>query len=401
MGAYPQMPLSDAKIRSLTSSEKPFKVADFDGLYLFVKVSGAKSWRFKYRIGGKEKLLVFGNYPSISLAQARSARDAARAQVVNGLDPSEVKKQVSYVEGEARAQTFERVAAAFLAKITTEGRAAATLIKYDWILAMVNADIGQKPIAEITAPTVLGCLRKVEAKGNYQTAKRMRSIIGSVFRYAIATGVAENDLTYVLRGALIQHTSTPRAAITDKSELGGLMRAIDGFEGQLTTRIALQLLAIVVTRPGELRHAKWEEFDLDAAIWSIPAERTKTRKPHRVPLPARALELLRQLHGLTGSGELLFPSIRTVRKPVSENTLNAALRWMGFTGEEMTSHGFRATFSTLANESGLWHPDVIERALAHLETNKVRGVHARGEHWDERVRLADWWAGFLDEVRAK
>ncbi len=394
------MPLSDAKIRSLTSSEKPFKVADFDGLYLFVKVSGSKSWRFKYRIGGKEKLMVFGNYPSIGLAQARSARDAARSQVANGLDPSEVKKQVSQVEGEARAQTFERVAASFLAKITTEGRAAATLIKYDWILGMVNADIGNKPIAEITAPMVLGCLRKVESKGNYQTAKRMRSIIGSIFRYAIATGVAENDPTYVLRGALIQHKSTPRAAITDKAALGGLMRSIEGFEGQLTTRIALELLAIVVTRPGELRHAKWAEFDLEAAIWSIPAERTKMRKPHRVPLPGRALELLRQLHSLTGNGELLFPSIRTVRKPISENTLNGALRRMGFTGEEMTSHGFRATFSTLANENGLWHPDAIERALAHLEVNKVRGVYARGEHWDERVRMADWWAGFLDEARA-
>ncbi len=394
------MPLSDVKIRNLTASEKPYKVADFDGLFLLVKVSGAKSWRFKYRIAGKEKLLVFGDYPSISLAQARQSRDAARAQVANGLDPSEIKKQKALMEGETKAQTFEKVAERFMAKITEEGRAVATLVKYEWILGKVNPEIGNKPITEITAPMVLSCLRKMEVKGNYHSAKRMRSVIGSIFRFGIATGVAVNDPTFALRGALIQHKATPRAAIIDKAGLGGLMRAIGGFEGQLTTRIALELLPIVATRPGELRHAKWSEFDFDAAVWSIPAERTKMRRPHRVPLPARALVLLRQLQELNGNGELLFPSLRSFKKPMSENTLNAALRRMGFTSEEMTSHGFRATFSTLANESGLWNRDAIERALAHLETNEVRRAYARGEHWDERVRMADWWAGFLDEARA-
>ena len=394
------MPLSDAKIRTLHSTAKPYKLADFDGLFLLVKVSGAKSWRFKYRTLGKEKLLVIGDYPAISLAMARQARDAARVDLAKGADPNEIKQHKALMEGEAKAQTFERVAEKFMAKIMKEGRAPATLEKYKWILDMVKPDIGRKPIAEITAPMVLKCLRKVEANGNFQTARRMRSTIGTIFRYAIATGVAENDPTFALRGALIQHKTTPRAAITERVALGGLMRAIDGYQGQPETKIGLELLALMACRPGELRHATWPEFDLDVAIWSIPPERMKMRRPHRVPLPARCMELLAELQPLTGAGTYLLPSLRTWKEPMSENTLNAALRRMGFTGEEMTSHGFRATFSTLANESGLWNPDAIERALAHIEANEVRRAYARGGHWEERVRMADWWAGFLGEVRA-
>lgn len=247
---------------------------------------------------------------------------------------------------------------------------------------------------------VLKCLRKVEAKGNYETARRLRAKIGAVFRYAIANGVAETDPTYALRDALIRPTVTSRAAIIDPKALGGLLRAIDGFEGQMTTRIALRLLALLAQRPGELRHATWEEFDLGNAVWSIPAERMKMRRTHRVPLPDAALALLSELRELTGSGRYLFPSLRSVARPMSENTLNGALRRMGYGGDEMTAHGFRATFSTLANESGLWNPDAIERALAHVEANEVRRAYARGEHWDERVRMADWWAGFLGNAQA-
>lgn len=225
--------------------------------------------------------------------------------------------------------------------------------------------------------------------------------IGGVFRYAVANGYADTDPTYALQGALIRPTVTPRAAITDPNALGGLMRAIDAFHGQTTTKIALQLLAILAQRPGELRNAHWSEFDLDAAIWSIPAERMKMRRSHKVPLPAQALALLHELRPLTGSGSFVFPSLVSTARPMSENTLNTALRRMGISADEMTSHGFRATFSTLANESGLWHPDAIERALAHVEGNAVRRAYARGEHWEERIRLADWWAGFLDEVRAR
>jgi integrase len=178
------------------------------------------------------------------------------------------------------------------------------------------------------------------------------------------------------------------------------MRAIDVFHGQVTTRIALQLLALLVQRPGELRHATWDEFDTDMRIWTIPAARMKMRRPHRLPLPDQAITLLEELRPLTGSGTYLFPSLRSWQRPMSENTLNAALRRIGYSSDEMTAHGFRASFSTLANESGLWNPDAIERALAHVEGNAVRRAYARGEHWDERVRLADWWAGYLDKLRA-
>ena len=396
----PPMPLTDAKIRNLSSGLKPFKVSDFAGLYILIKVSGAKSWRFKYRIDGVEKLLVLGDYPSITLAQARKERDAAKADIAAGVDPAVVRQEAKRLRREASGNSFDKIAQAFIAKSAKEGRAPATMAKTEWLIGMANAEFGRKPIAEITSPMVLRCLRRVEAKGNYETARRLRAKIGAVFRYAVASGLAETDPTYALKDALIRPTVTPRAAITDAKALGGLLRAIDTFEGQTTTRIALRLLALLAQRPGELRHATWAEFDIDAAIWSIPAERMKMRRPHKVPLPAQAVALLDELRPLTGSGQYLFPSLRTYLRPISENTLNGALRRMGYSGDEMTSHGFRATFSTLANESGLWNPDAIERALAHVEANEVRRAYARGEHWDERVRLADWWAGKLDEHRA-
>ncbi len=395
------MPLSDATIRTLRPRDKAYKATDFEGLYLIVKPTGSRLWHFKYRIAGREKLLSLGIYPGISLAQARAARDAARTLLAAGQDPGEAKQDRKREDQERRGHTFEKMAQAYKAKTVKEGKAEATLSKTEWLLNIANVDIGNRPMSEITSPMVLRCLRKVEAKGNYETAKRLRAVIGAVFRYAIANGSAETDPTYALRDAIIRPTVTPRAAITDVKALGGLLRGIDGFHGQVTTRIGLQLLALLAQRPGELRNAKWGEIDLGAAIWSIPAERMKMRRPHRVPLPAQAIALLKDLHQLTGNGDLLFPSLVSVMRPMSENTLNTALRRMGVSAEEMTSHGFRATFSTLANESGLWNPDAIERALAHIEGNQVRRAYARGEHWEERVRMADWWAGFLDEVRAR
>ncbi|WP_424991160.1 tyrosine-type recombinase/integrase [Fluviibacterium sp. S390] len=394
------MPLTDAKVRNLSSRLKPYKISDFGGLYVLVKPTGAKSWRFKYRIDGKERLLVVGDYPAVSLAMARAARDQAKAGLEAGVDPSEAKQEAKRIKREGQSQTFSVLAEGFMSKAIKEGRAAATQTKTKWLLDMACADFGHKPMSEITSPMVLSCLKKVEAKGNYETARRLRAKIGAVFRYAVANGMAETDPTYALRDALIRPTVTPRAAIIDLKRLGGLLRSIDGFEGQATTRIALQLIAILAQRPGEIRHAKWEQIDKAQAIWSIPAEVMKMRRPHRVPLPKQALALLEQLEPLTGEGRFLFPSLRSFARPMSENTLNGALRRMGYSGDEMTAHGFRATFSTLANESGLWNPDAIERALAHVEANEVRRAYARGEHWNERVRLADWWGGVLDEARA-
>ena len=392
------MPLTDVKIRNLKVKEKPYKVSDFDGLHLLVNPSGSKLWRLKYRVHGKEKLLSIGAYPNVGLKHARTVRDEARSQIAAGEDPSRIKRERTLAEKEAHGQTFERVAAAYVSKVEKEGRSKATMTKVNWFLSMANGAFGGQPISQITSPIVLRCLRKVEAKGHYESARRLRSTIGAVFRYAIANGLAENDPTFALRDALIRPQVTPRAAITDETVLGGLMRSIQAFDGQPTTRIGLELLAIVVTRPGELRQAEWSEIDFDKATWSIPASRMKMRSEHRVPLPDRALNLLYELQGLTGYGTLLFPSVRSAKRCMSENTLNSALRRMGYTGDEMTSHGFRATFSTLANESGLWNPDAIERALAHVEKNEVRRAYARGEHWEERVRLASWWADKLNEL---
>ncbi len=393
------MPLTDATIRVLKPKVKPYKVSDFEGLFMTVKPTGSRLWHFKYRIDGKEKLLSIGVYPEITLAQARGKKDEARALLASGKDPGDAKKDQQRQERARRGNTFEVMAQEFSAKAIAEGRAAATQVKTEWLLNMAIASFGRRPITDVTAPMILACLRKVEAKGNHETAKRLRAKIGAVFKYAVAVGLAETDPTFALQGALIRPKTKPRAAITDKAQLGGLLRATDGFQGQTATRLGLMLLALLVPRPGELRKAKWVEFDIKAKIWSIPAERMKMRRAHQVPLPAQAIAVLEELRTLTGAGEYVLPSLRTPTRTMSENTLNVALRIMGYSGDEMTSHGFRATFSTLANESGLWHPDGVERALAHVDENAVRRAYARGQHWEERVRMADWWAGLLDDLR--
>lgn len=395
------MALTDSKLRSLKPKEKPYKISDFDGLFVSVQPSGSKLFRFKFRVDGKEGLLSFGKYPDVSLQQARQKRDEARRLVAAGINPSTARQEAVAQKRAVNENTFEKIAALYLAKITIEGRAPATLKKVGSLIAIANKDIGRTPIKDISSSLVLETLKKSEAKELYETAHRIRSTVGAVFRYAIANGLAENDPTFALRDALIRKKAKSRAAITDKTELGGLMRAISEYEGQSTTRLGLELLAIVATRPGELRQAEWSEIDFEARVWTIPAERMKMRVAHTVPLPERAVQVLEELREETGHGQLLFPSLRSFHRPISENTLNAALRRMGYTGEEMTSHGFRATFSTLANESDLWHPDAIERALAHVERNEVRRAYARGAFWDERVRMADWWAGFLEDLKAE
>ena len=361
------MPLSDIQVRNLKPREKAYKVSDFEGLFILVKPNGSKLWRMKYRLFGKERLFSIGVYPDVSLAQARKAKEAARAMVASEIDPSEAKQTEKRIKREEACQTFQKIGADFLFKQRKEGKTKATLDKTAYHLKLANQDFGRRPITEITAPMILKTLRKVEAKGNYETAHRLRARIGSVFRYAVASGIAETDPTYALRDALIRPTRIHRAGITDPKALGKLMNEIDCFDGQATTRIALNLLAILAQRPGEIRHAKWSEIDFTAKVWALPAEKMKMRRDHMIPLPTQALALLDQLRRMNGNGEYLFPSLRTWKRPMSENTLNAALRRMGYSGNEMTAHGFRASFSTLANESGLWHPDAIERALAHVE----------------------------------
>lgn len=394
------MPLTDLAVRSAKPSTKPVKISDAGGLHLLVMPTGGKLWRLAYRHGGKQKQLAFGSYPTVTLAEARAKRDDAKRLLASGIDPAQQSKLDKAAKAATEANTFGLIADELLTKLGREGRSGATISKITWLLDMAKADVGKRPITEISAAEVLDTLRKLEIRGRHESAKRLRTYIGTVFRYAIATSRATSDPTQALRGALTAPTVTPRPAVTESDDFGALLRAIDGFAGQPTTMAALKLLPILFPRPGELRQAEWSEIDLGKAVWTIPAERMKMRRPHQSPLPQQAVSILRELHAITGSGRLVFPSIRTVLRPISENTLNAALRRLGYTKDEVTSHGFRATASTMLNESGLWNPDAIERQLAHVESNKVRAAYARGEHWDERVRMLQWWADELDRLKA-
>lgn len=401
------MPLSDVAIRSAKPGEGIRKLSDGGGLQLWVMPNGSKLWRLAYRLHGKQKLMAIGPYPAYSLAQARSAREDAKAILARGVDPSGKKRADKRAAADARGNTFEKIAAELVAKKRREGKATATLGKLEWLFGIANAEIGKRAIVEITAAEVLAALRKVEGRGNLETAKRLRSVIGEVFRYAIATGRASNDPTFALRGALTAPTVKHRAAITDPKELGALLRAISDFKGQPTTIAALKLMAYLFPRPGELRQAEWKEFDLDKAVWTIPASRAKMRREHRVPLPPQAIAILSELRMITGRSELAFPGYgrsggegrRVAPRPISENTLNGALRRMGYTADDMTAHGFRSAASTLLNESGKFSADAIERALAHQDADAVRRAYARGEHWQERVRMMTWWADYLDALR--
>lgn len=393
------MPLTDSSVRNSKPKDRPYKLADGQGLHLLVTPRGSRLWRLKYRVAGKEKLLSIGAYPAVTIKMARDARDNAKHLLATGLDPSEAKKEAKRVEVETTRDTFEAISDEYVKKLQREGRAEATLVKLNWLLGMANQTLGRRPIRDITASDVLEALRKIEARGVHETANRVRSTIGSVFRYAVATARVDNDPTSALKGALTRPVVKSRPAVTCKDALGALLRALDGFDGQPATTAALRLMIILAPRPGELRFARWNEFNLDAGIWTIPATRMKMRREHRVPLPHQAVGILRYLYGLTGGGELTFPSVRSTLRPISENTLNAALRRLGYASDEVTAHGFRATFSTIANESGKWNADAIERALAHVENNDVRRAYLRAEYWDERVAMAQWYADLLDQLR--
>ena len=393
------MALSDVTIRAAKPKSTVQKLSDGGGLQLWINPNGSKLWQLAYRYEGKQRKLSFGAYPVIGLSDARKAATDAKTLLASGVDPGQQKKLVKLAKANSEANTFALVATELLAKKRREGKASSTIGKREWLYGMANASLGHRPVADITAPEILAVLRVQEAKGLNETARRMRSAIGEVFRYAIATSRATVDPTFALRGALTAPTVKHRAAITSAKELGGLMRAIDAFEGQPTTVAALKLMAILFPRPGELRLAEWSEFDLEKAIWTIPAPKAKMRREHRVPLPRQALAILEGLRPYTGQGVLVFPGLRTVTRPISENTMNAALRRMGYSQDDMTSHGFRAAASTLLNECGKFSADAIERALAHQDADAVRRAYARGEHWQERVTMGQWWADYLDMLR--
>lgn len=394
--------LSAAKVKAAKPREKAYKLFDEKGLYLLVRPNGSRLWRFKWRVkrGEKlqEKLLSLGAFPEITLQVARERRDEARRQVANKVDPSAARK----AERVAEASSFEAVALEYL-ELQSRKLTPTSLAKGKWLLEdLLCPHIGSQPIAAIEAPDLLGALRKIEARGRHETAHRAKQAAGQVFRYAIATGRAKRDPSADLRGALAPVVQKHRAAITDPGKIGELLRALDGYVGQPGTVTALRLAPLIFVRPGELRHARWEEFDLTGKNpeWRIPSTRMKMREAHVVPLSTQAVGLLKALQPITGPDGLLFPSLITGSRPISENTLNAALRRMGFAKDEMSAHGFRAMASTCLNEQG-FAPDVIELQLAHKERNKVRAAYNRALRMAERRAMMQAWADYLDSLRAE
>ena len=384
------------------AQRKAYKLADALGLFVLVQPSGGKLWRLKYRIDGREKKLGFGSYPDVSLSDARKRRDEARETLAAGKDPSREKQRDKIRARIAAGNTFTALADEYCAKRRRDGAKAwapATAKRCEYLLSLLNGSIGRLAINEIEPADVLTALRRIEAKGNLESARRTLQLASAVFRYGVATARLASDPTRDLRGALTAPTVTHYGAVTDASRVGELLRAIDGYSGQGFTKMAMQLAPHVFVRPGELRHADWSEFDLDAALWTIPAEKTKMRKAHHVPLSRQTVALLREVRAFTGPSGYVFPSVRTRTRPMSENTINAGLRRLGYASDEMTAHGFRAMASTLLNESGKWHPDAIERALAHGDSDKVRAAYHRGAHWSERVEMAQWWSDYLDQLR--
>jgi integrase len=364
-----------------------------------VRSNGSKLWRFAYRFDGKQKQIALGAYPEVTLAEARDRREASRKLLAAAKDPS-LERRLEKIAKAAGGNSFREVAEEFLGKQRREGRSEATLNKNRWLLEPAFAAFGDRAIGEVTAPELLHALRKFELRGRYESARRLRTVAGMIFRYAIATGRATRDIALDLRGALTTPKVNHRAAITDPKELGALLRAIEGYSGQPTTRLALQLSAFLFVRPGELRLARWKEIDFEKAVWTVPAETMKMKRPHRVPLSRQAIVIFRELHGMTGLGEFVFPAVNSFRRPMSNNTLNAALRRLGYAKDEISVSGLRATASTLLNEMGRWNPDAIERQLAHMEENDVRRAYMHAaEFWTERVEMMQVWAHHLDQLR--
>lgn len=402
------MTLSITTLRTAKPKDRPYKLTDEKGLFLLVQPSGGMLWRMKYRIDGRdddgnpkriEKKLGLGTFPEIGLKEARDERDRARQLLAKGIDPAEKKRRDKHAAKVNAANSFSAVAKLYIEKNRREGLAEATIAKREWFLRLVEKALGSRPVSEIEPFEVLEAVRPYEAAKNDEKAHRTLQFIGQVFRYAIACQLAASDPTRDLRGALASRKPKHLAAILEPKKAGELLRAIDGYDGSPLTLIALKLSALLFVRPGELRRAEWTEIDFDAAVWTIPAEKMKMRREHVVPLPRQSVALLREAERITGGGRYILPSIRTPVRPMSENTVNAALRRLGFSGDEMTAHGFRATASTLLNESGKWSPDAIERALAHKDTDGIRAAYHRGTHWAERVEMAQWWADHLDTLR--
>ncbi|PIZ31902.1 MAG: integrase [Alphaproteobacteria bacterium CG_4_10_14_0_8_um_filter_53_9] len=393
------MHLNELKVKNAKPQEKLYRLFDGRGLYLEVNPKGGKYWRFKYRFEDRERRMGFGVYPDISLSQARERREEARKLVANGVDPAEIKKaeKVSRAGGDS----FEVVAREWHAKHlhTWTPKHGEAILKR--LSQNIFPWLGAEPVEKITSPELLKVLRRMESRGAVETTHRVRSTCSQIFRYAIATGRLERDPANDLVGAIPPTRKAHFPTLTDPKEIAGLLRAMDTYEGSLEVRCALQLAPMLFVRPGELRHAEWSEIDWEKKEWRIPAQKMKMRVQHIVPLSKQALAILKVLKPLTGHGEAakyLFPSVRTLARPMSDNTLNSALRRMGFEKDMIVAHGFRAMASTLLNEQG-WNRDAIERQLAHGEKNKVRAAYNHAEYLPERRKMMQAWADYLDKLK--
>lgn len=391
------VPLSDMKIsKTKPQASRQVNLFDGGGLFLIVTPSGGRLWRLKYRLDGKPKLLALGAYPEISLVEARAKRDAARKLVARGVDPAKVRQALK----EKSVETFELIAREWHERFKSGWTAghANTIIKrlerdaFPWI--------GAQPIAEIKAPELLTVLRRIESRGALETAHRVKTICGQVFRYATATGRAERDPAADLKGALPPSTPSHRAAVTDPKEVAALLRSIDGYQGSFIVKCALQLQALFFVRPGELRHAEWSEIDFDAATWSIPDAKMKMKQAHIVPLSRQAIEILQSLKPLTGKGRFVFPSHRSSIRPMSNNAILAALRRMGYAKDEMSGHGFRAMARTILDEVLQVRPEFIEQQLAHAVRDPLGRAYNRTSHLDERRKMMQLWSDYLDGLKA-
>jgi len=390
--------LTEKKLLTLERKPSLYRLADGGGLCIEVPPAGSPRWRYRYRFQGKAKMLGLGTYPEVKSAQARKLAAAAKDLLSQGVDPSAKRQTDRATQHLSAATTFKAVGDEWLA-----GRgelAPITRRKMKWMLEeLANPWIGERPISDITPPELLAVLRRVESRGHLETAQRLKSICGQVFRYAVATGRAERDPSADLRGALKTAKTRHHASITEPGKVGALLRALDGYGGTMAVRCALKLAPLLFVRPGELRKAEWSEFNLDDAMWVIPGERMKMREKHFVPLSAQAVAVLRELQPLTGTHTLVFPGMRRITTPMSDNTVNAALRRMGYDNDAMTGHGFRSMASTLLHEQG-YQPDWIERQLAHAERNKVRAAYNYAQHMPQRRKMMQAWADYLDGLRA-
>jgi len=389
--------LNDTKLRALKPRDSAYRIADANGLCIEVRPSGAKVWRYRYRFAGKPSIVTLAEYPALPLAQARAERDKLRALVKAGTNPAQAARIERAAKVEQAGNTFSSIATELLAKREKEGLSAGSVRRERRLIEKDLAPIGNLPIADVTAPVLLAALRRIEGRGAVETAHRARSLAGQVFRYAIVTARATGNPAADLKGALEQPQTRHFASMTEPEKIGDLLRALHGYRGSPVTIAALKLAPLVFVRPGELRQAHWKDIDLSTAEWRYTASKTGTR--HIVPLSSQAVDILKELQPLTGRGMFVFPGVRSSRRPMSENTVNAALRNLGYDRDAMTGHGFRAMARTVLDEVLGFRPEYIEHQLAHAVRDPNGRAYNRTQHLRERRRMMQAWADYLDGLR--